>query len=669
GVLAAVARGGGGSYLAWAPGQTVQAAAIAGLESTFGTSLRAATLELPAGLTDVAPTVLPTIRAGEEILVAARVTGEVQGDVVIRGLVAGQPYEQRYPLTLAVSSAAGNGFVPRLWASLAIDQLERGGRGEDRARVVALSQGYGVMSKETSLLVLESAAMFDAFSVDRGTPTQKWTGEDGVEEATAQGTIDYAPSPADAGGAGADKADLVGGGAPPASAPMNEEDAKESSAKRAQAVRLDDDEDSGRGFRSRRGGMIPMRRVWFRVPSVTRYDAVSPTIQHAIEQAEDELTANPDSRERHRALVQALAYAGELERAREIAARWLERDKLDPQALGYQADLLGRDGQRELALRTLAGLIDLDADRVELHERMVRAYEMAGRLSQACAHRISLTALAPKNMTVAGATMRCLRSVGRERDAQLIVRALPDDATRAAAEKAATVPALAPRIGGDLVVNARWEGNVDLDLSVVTPDGKRVSWMGGRTDVVVGDASSTDKEQLALKSLKRGNYLIEVTRGGASQGPIRGTLDITMLGTKRSLPFELLGSRAVVGRLAIALEERLEQVSDFGMVPSPPQAQVVISGISDQAAARVVRARAGIYRACYQRLLGADPSLAGRLDVSMVIDANGNVLNAMAGGSMGSGVSVCVQSNLQRLRFPAGVAQDLRFSMTFRTSN
>jgi len=58
-------------------------------------------------------------------------------------------------------------------------------------------------------------------------------------------------------------------------------------------------------------------------------------------------------------------------------------------------------------------------------------------------------------MNVAGATMRCLRSVGRERDAQLIVRALPDDATRAAAEKAATVPALAPRIGGDLVVNAR----------------------------------------------------------------------------------------------------------------------------------------------------------------------------------------------------------------------
>jgi hypothetical protein len=56
--------------------------------------------------------------------------------------------------------------------------------------------------------------------------------------------------------------------------------------------------------------------------------------------------------------VQALAYAGEIDRARDVAGRWLERNKLDPQALGYQADLLGRGGQRDLALRTLSGLVD-----------------------------------------------------------------------------------------------------------------------------------------------------------------------------------------------------------------------------------------------------------------------------------------------------------------------
>src|SRR4029077_2571473 len=82
-------------------------------------------------------------------------------------------------------------FVPRLWASLAIEQREQAGGGEDRAKIVALSQAYGVMSRETSLLVLESQAMFDAFGVDRHTPTAKWTGEDQLDEVAAAGTISH----------------------------------------------------------------------------------------------------------------------------------------------------------------------------------------------------------------------------------------------------------------------------------------------------------------------------------------------------------------------------------------------------------------------------------------------------------------------------------------------
>src|SRR5262249_28346332 len=184
-------RAGSGSYLAWLPGERTQTAAAAALESTVGTALGDATIELPAGLTDAAPSVLPTLRAGEEVLIAARMApdpaGIVAGEVILRGRVAGQPFEQRYPLRLAVSSAAGNGFVPRLWASLAIADLERAGTAPDRARLVALSQGYGVMSRETSLLVLESQAMFDAFGVDRHRPAATWTGEDALDEVASSG--------------------------------------------------------------------------------------------------------------------------------------------------------------------------------------------------------------------------------------------------------------------------------------------------------------------------------------------------------------------------------------------------------------------------------------------------------------------------------------------------
>jgi ferric-dicitrate binding protein FerR (iron transport regulator)/tetratricopeptide (TPR) repeat protein len=718
-LLSAAARGGGGSYLAWVPGQTVTNVALAAIESSNGVSLRNATIELPAGLADVAPAILPTIRSGEEILLAARMGADVKGEVVVRGDVGGKPYEQRYPLDLKVSSAAGNGFVPRLWATLAIEQLERRGEGDTRTQIVALSQAFGVMSRETSLLVLESQAMFDAFGVDRSSPTAKWTGEEQLDEVVTAGTVPVATptatgaaAPADeaprsalakdstmgldegkAGKKNADKAKAENQDPaprpapakkppPPPVAPTTKPDAPaiETTTTKTPDARIGTGVGKGTGgglisdgdFAANRArGMVAMRRTWVRVPSVSAYDGVNENIKKAIANSDAALTASPDSREKHRALVQALAYAGEIDRAREVANKWLERDKLDPQALGYQADLLGRDGQRELALRTLAGLIDLDADRPALHERMVRAYETAGRMSQACAHRIALVALSPKDAAIAGATMRCLRSIGRDDDAQIVAKDLPDDKMRAAAEKAATIPVVAARLGGDLVVNAKWDTSTDLDLSIVTPTGERVSWMGGRADVVVGDASANQKEQLALKSIKRGNYLIEISRGSSSTGPIRGTIDVTVLGTKKSLPFELLGSRAVVGRLAVSLEERLEQVfEDDAMVPvQPAQIRVEIGRTGDDTINRVVLARAGVFRACYQRELSRDPSLQGRLAARFTIDGDGRVTDVVIGGNQMSGTGACVGANLQRLRFPVtGKSQTISVPMTFTRS-
>jgi hypothetical protein len=266
--------------------------------------------------------------------------------------------------------------------------------------------------------------------------------------------------------------------------------------------------------------------------------------------------------------VQALSYAGELDRARQIAARWLDRDPLDPQGLAYQADILGRDGQRELALRTLAGLVDLSPDDIALHTRLAHAYEQVGRRAQACAHRVALATLQVGDAGAAGSALRCLRSLGHAGDADLVLAALPD-ARRAPAEKAATVEALAPRIAGDLVVSGHWTGDTDLDISIVTPDGTRISWMGGRPDVATADVTSRDREELAVASLRRGNYLVEVARGG--DGPVQpahGTLDITVLGERKSVPFELTGSgHVVVARVSLWFEKRLEQVDGFDMVP------------------------------------------------------------------------------------------------------
>jgi len=657
-VLGAVARAGGGSYLAWVPGQSVKTAAMASLESTFGGALRNATIELPTGLADVAPTVLPTIRAGEEVFIAARLDQgrDVQGDIVIKGMVGGEKFEQRYPLKLAVSAGAGNRFVPRLWASLAIDQLERGGKGEDRARIVALSQGYGVMSKETSLLVLESQAMFDAFGVDRTVPNAKFTGQESLDEVVSSGKLAIAESGAsgdtnkkaemDAQADVAAKDTRAKAPAPkrPAAEPMRSIDG-EAPATPVELGKMTTAR-AGRGFGRGGGfGSFAMRRTWVRVPSVSTYDAVNPAITKAIGDAERALAKAPDSRERHRSLVQALSYAGEIDRAHAVAAKWLDRDRLDPQALGYQADLLGRDGKRDEALRLLAGVIDLDADRITSHERMVTAYEHVGRVTQACSHRIALSSIQPKDGKAGAAAVRCLRTLSRDDDAQLVITGLGDDATRAQTEKALLGADPAPKAGGDLVVDAHWDGgSADLDVSLVTPDGTRVSWMGGRTDVRVTDATSMAKEMLMLKSLKRGHYLLEVARGVPSTNTVRGTLDITVLGSKKSIPFELTGARKTVARVSVNLEERVETIDmsapvvlSFGTIPNP-------------AARRVMLARSGSIQQCF------DGRSSGRMMLTITVAAGGSTMTKATGGT--DTQARCVEGALNYMHVegtPAGV--------------
>jgi hypothetical protein len=191
---------------------------------------------------------------------------------------------------------------------------------------------------------------------------------------------------------------------------------------------------------------------------------------------------------------------------------------------------------------------------------MIRAYENAGRLVQACSHRIAVSAIQRKDPKAAGAAMRCLRGVGRDKDAELVKTGLSTDEDRTAAEKAATIAAVTMPARGDLVVNARWNAGADIDVAIIAPDGSRISWMGGRNDVVVESSTSTDRELLAVKSLKRGNYLVEVTRTGSSQGAVRGSIDLAVLGSKKTIPFELAGARTTVSRVTVNLEERMDRI-------------------------------------------------------------------------------------------------------------
>jgi outer membrane biosynthesis protein TonB len=86
-------------------------------------------------------------------------------------------------------------------------------------------------------------------------------------------------------------------------------------------------------------------------------------------------------------------------------------------------------------------------------------------------------------------------------------------------------------------------------------------------------------------------------------------------------------------------------------------------GLTSEEIDRVVKARAGVFRACYQKELNHTPGIGGKLLIHFKIGADGTVQagnTATAGGSTlrNDAVEQCVKANVNRLKFPAkgGVA-------------
>lgn len=605
--LASIARSGGGHYIPYVPGQRAASAALAVLETTYGASVEKPEVVLPAGLADAAPTRLPTIRNGQEVLVVARMTGdEISGEVELRGSVGGRPFSDRYPVTLTASTAAGNAFVPRMWASQTIESLEAAGRGEDTAKIVALSRGFGVMSRETSLLVLESEAMFRAFGVDRQRPTLQWTGEEDMEVGLSTGLDSLAASLAGGAGtlghgggrgrgygtgslgglAGADVSGRSAAGetrrrarnarparvrqpsrrAPRADEPMDDVAMEPGPSVTATAQPRGAEQEAARPATrrpparppGRRGGRW-MRKVWFREGHIERRDAARERDVASVRAAETALAGSPDSRDKHRDLVRALSRAGDLGRAEEVVEAWIERDRLDPEALTYLADVVGRQGRRTEAVRLLSGIVDLSPDNVTLQRRLANAYDRAGKAERACAHRVALAEIRRSDAEVIAAAVQCERALGRSAAAERLLTMVREADTRAEVETIAGRPSSPERVRGDLLLDATWTGSSDVDLTLVTPQGTRLSWLGGRTNVVGDNAGRVGRERLGLRRAARGTYYIEVSRVDPEDAsPVRGEIRVRALDGRRTLRFDLTGTRQMVGQVQVVRRWRME---------------------------------------------------------------------------------------------------------------
>jgi len=301
----------------------------------------------------------------------------------------------------------------------------------------------------------------------------------------------------------------------------------------------------------------------------------------AADAAEARLAQQPDSRDRHRDAVRALARAGRLDRALEIAEAWVERDREDPEALTAKADLLGRMGQQARALRLLTGTVDLAPDSAPLQRRLADAFDRAGRPERACAHRIALSEIDDDDPDAIAEAMRCERALGRDEAAQRVLYSVRNASVRTRAERLASdddgnrsrLGGVARRASttrsrrrrgfhGDFTVDATWEGGDDLDLSIVTRQGTRVSWMGGRTTVVGDHSTDAGRERLGLRWTAPGTYLVEVGRTDPTDtAEIHGFLALRVLGQRQRVPFTLRGERSAVVRVRVHRTTRMVPVT------------------------------------------------------------------------------------------------------------
>ncbi len=588
-LLSAVARGGGGVLVPYVPGEGATAVALSALSASYGVRIAQPELTLPAGLEAVSPSTLDSIRAGGETLVVARMTArEIDGEATLRGKLGKEHYERKLALKVVASTDAGNAFVPRQYAALRIADLERRGGEDTKKQIVDLSKRFSVASRYTSLLVLESEAMMNAFGLKRASASPAWTGEQAAvgtateqaEAALMQDPIGDAEGEAAGGmarGSGADgsRMNAYGGGAPRAAAksagprsldgdgyaepPPPPAPTRAAPAEIAEPKKMERDRRPPQpDVTPRSRPLVPMRRVWDRKATISQDPgAFQAKDVDRIARAEQKLADSPESRNVTKELFGLYAQGGRAERAAELAERWASKDAMDLEALAARADSAARAGDREAAVRILGGIVDMRSDDAAAQRRLARLYELLGDRDRACAHRVALAEQRADDLAAQAEAVTCARSTGRSELAERLLGDVASDKRRQV-EALLAKPAPDPSVlAGDVRLEGTWSGG-DVDLALVDKAGQRLSWTGGgKAPVTAAGVTSGTGESLAFAGLGQGNYAIEVTRAVPGTETIRGTLVVRAAGETRSIPFTLTGTRLDVGRVNIFYTSRL----------------------------------------------------------------------------------------------------------------
>jgi hypothetical protein len=153
--------------------------------------IRGAAVEMPSSFVDVYPKTLRNLRLGEQVVLVGRLRGQEPGLLRLRGEIAGETYTLTRPVRWTAEASRQNPLVPRLWSLAKISDLESATDAAAIKQIVDMSKRYHVMSRYTSLLVLENDQMFAEYGIKR---TQAATAGLPTDERPELGASHGAPS-------------------------------------------------------------------------------------------------------------------------------------------------------------------------------------------------------------------------------------------------------------------------------------------------------------------------------------------------------------------------------------------------------------------------------------------------------------------------------------------
>ena len=206
----------------------------------------------------------------------------------------------------------------------------------------------------------------------------------------------------------------------------------------------------------------------------------------------------------------------------------------------------------------------------------------------------------------------------------------------------------------------------------IAPPLKKVAVKGGGKVVVVNELAviETAIDELLARDTRATVAKLDGIKSDEPVGYGRGTgagLGSTSKGPGAG---NAHGDFVSHGKLDTGLERLRPHPGSF----APKSVSVVFPGAAElggydrEDIDRVMKSRAGIFRACYQKELNRNPQLAGKVTFRFEIDGDGAVRTVATTGTTlhSTAVEECLRSNVMRLKFPKkGVGAVVVYPMAF----